>query len=115
MNQEGKPMENSEEAKEIMESRMIREILAAAKAAVKSSADASSAAQEASKAAATAAENAKTALEEVEKLVNMLEGHKSHQRMSLPKMSSQESVNDSTHFDCRTKTLADESKDKCPC
>ena len=92
----------------------IQDILAAGKAAARSSAAASSAAQEASIAAAAAAENAKAALEEVEKLVNILEGHKCHQQMSLKttKMSSQKDINDFAHLGSRTKTSADESKDE---
>ena len=82
----------------------IQDILAAGKAAARSSAAASSAAQEASIAAAAAAENAKAALEEVEKLVNILEGHKCHQQMSLKttKMSSQKDINGFAHLGSRT-------------
>ena len=92
----------------------IQDILAAGKAAARSSAASSSAAQEASIAAAAAAEKAKAALEEVEKLVNILEGHKCHQRMSLKttKMPSQKDINGFAHLGSRTKTLADESKDE---
>ena len=87
---------------------MIQDILAAGRAAVRSSAAASSAAQEASIAAAAAAENANAALEEVEKLVNILGGHKCDQWMSFP--STKKNINGSTHID--KKTLADESKDE---
>ena len=78
------------------ESSMIQDILAAGKAAARSSAAASSAAQEASIAAAAAAENAKAALEEVEKLVNILEGHKC---LKTTRMSSQKDINSFTHLD----------------
>ena len=95
-------------------SMMMRDIVAAGRAAVRSSSAASSAAQEASKAAATAAENAKAALEEVEELVKILEGHKCHQRTNLPttNMSSQKNINSSTHFDSSTKTFVNKSKYK---
>ena len=105
-------LEKSEVEKELM---MIRDIVAAGRAAVRSSLAASSAAQEASLAAATAAQDAKTALEEVEKLMKILDGHKCHQQMSFPttKMSdSQKDVNCSAHFDSSTKTLTDRSDDE---
>ena len=75
------------------ESIRIRDLLAAAKAAAWAASAASSAAQDASFAAAAAAENAKAALEEVEKLVNILEGGKCHQQMPI-----QKSISSSTSF-----------------
>ena len=87
---------------------MIRDILTAGRAAVRSSAAASSAAQEASSAAAAAAANAKTALEEVEKFVNIFEGHKCDQWMSLE--TTKKNINGPTRIE--RKTLADESKDE---
>ena len=98
----------SEYEKPEAESSMIRSILTAGRAAVRSSAAASSAAQEASSAAAAAAANAKTALEEVEKFVNIFEGHKCDHWMSL--QTTKKNINGSTRIE--RKTLADESKDE---
>ena len=95
----------SEYEKPEAESSMIRSILTAGRAAARSSAAASSAAQEASSAAAA---NAKTALEEVEKFVNILEGHKCDHWMSLQR--TKKNINGSTRIE--RKTLADESKDE---
>ena len=85
----------------------IRILLATAKAAAWAASAASSAAQDASFAAAAAAENAKAALEEVEKLVNILEGGKCHQQMPI-----QKSINRSTSFVGKTlnKDNDDETK-----
>ena len=96
------------------ESSMIRDILALGRSAVRSSSAASSAAQEASKAAATAAKNAKAALEEIEQLVNMLEGHKHHHCRSVSSgvPATKISSDDPPQFGDSAKTSVEQSKDE---
>ena len=107
-------LEKSGVEKESENLRMIGDIVAAGRAAVRSSLAASSAAQEASNAAATAAKNAKSALEEIEQLVNMLEGHKPHhwRIVSSGVQAVKISSDDPPLFDSSVTTSVERSKDE---